>query len=189
MFEIVHVNSKNILERAITTLEDGGIIVYPTDTIYGFGCDAKNDKAIDRLNEIKGRSSPMSVLCPSLKKLSSWIRLSHDEKVLIGKRLNPQTTIIVPVKNEVVSNLVLGEKNTLGIRISNHPFCVSIARNYLNPITSTSVNRSGNKPFSDPEKIKSEFSNEIELCISDGILNRGGSKIYSYQNKAWTQIR
>ena len=189
MFEKILANSNDCLEKAITVLKNGGIIVYPTDTIYGFGCDAKDGEAIKRLNKIKGRSSPMSVLCPSLRRLPSWTTLNHDERVFVEKKLNPQTTIIVPVRDDVVSDLILGEETTLGIRISNHPFCVSIARSYSNPITTTSVNRSGNKPLSNPEEIESEFSNEIELCIDDGILDNEGSKIYKYQNKSWSLIR
>ena len=189
MFERVPKGKNNSLKKAISVLESGGIIVYPTETIYGFGCDAKNEIAIKRLNEIKGRSTPMSVLCPSPQKMSSWIDLPNHEKIIVENKLEPKTTIIVPVKSNIVSNLILGSRNTLGIRISNHSFCISIANGYQNPITTTSVNRSGQEPFSDPYKIELEFSNEIELCIDDGIVEGKGSKIYKYEDESWTQIR
>ena len=189
MFERVPKGKNNSVKKAISVLESGGIIVYPTETIYGFGCDAKNEIAIKRLNEIKGRSTPMSVLCPSPQRMSSWIDLPNHEKINIENKLEPKTTIIVPVKSNIVSNLILGNGNTLGIRISNHSFCISIANSYQNPITTTSVNRSGQEPFSDPYKIELEFSNEIELCIDDGIVEGKGSKIYKYEDESWTQIR
>ena len=189
MFERIQRGNSNSIKKATSILESGGIIAYPTDTIYGLGCDAKNEKAIKRLNEIKGRSAPMSVLCPSRQRMSSWIDLPNHEKVIVENKLEPKTTIIVPVKGNIVSNLILGNGNTLGIRISNHSFCISIANSYQNPITTTSVNRSGYEPFSDPYKIELEFSNEIELCIDDGIIEGKGSKIYKYKNESWAQIR
>ena len=189
MFERINKSNSNSIKKATSILESGGIIAYPTETIYGFGCDAKNEIAIKRLNEIKGRSTPMSVLCPSPQRMSSWIDLPNHEKIIVENKLEPKTTIIVPIKSNIVSNLILGSGNTLGIRISNHSFCISIANSYQNPITTTSVNRSGQEPFSDPYKIELEFSNEIELCIDDGIIEGKGSKIYKYKNESWIQIR
>ena len=189
MFERVKEDNSNSIKKATSVLESGGIIAYPTDTIYGFGCDARNEEAIKRLNKIKGRSAPMSVLCRSFQSISSWIDLPSHEKVIVEKQVKPKTTLIVPVKSNIVSNLILGNGNTLGIRISNHPFCISVAHNYPSPITTTSVNRSGNEPLSDPYKIELEFSNEIELCIDDGVIKGKGSKIYKYENQSWTPIR
>ena len=189
MFERIRVDNSDSIKKAISVLESGGIIAYPTDTIYGFGCDARNEEAIKRLNKIKGRSAPMSVLCPRFQKFLSWIDLPNHEKVIVEKQVKPRTTLIVPVKSNVVSKLILGNGNTLGIRISNHPFCISVAHNYPSPITTTSVNRSGYEPLSDPYKIELEFSNEIELCIDDGVIKGKGSKIYKYENQSWTQIR
>ena len=189
MFERIKENSSDSIKKATSVLRSGGIIAYPTDTIYGFGCDARNEKAIERLNNIKGRSAPMSVLCPSFQNVSSWIDLPSHEKANIEKQIKPKTTLIVPVKSNVVSNLILGNGNTLGIRISNHPFSISIAHNYHSPITTTSVNRSGYEPLSEPYKIEMEFSNEIELCIDAGVIKGQGSKIYKYENQSWTLIR
>ena len=189
MFERVKEDNTDSIKKAISALKSGGIIVYPTDTIYGFGCDAKNEKAIERLNNIKGRSAPMSVLSPSSQIVSSWIDLPNHEKAIVEKKIKPKTTLIVPVKNNIVSNLILGNGNTLGIRISNHPFCISVAHKYPSPITTTSVNRSGHEPLSDPYKIELEFSNEIELCVDDGVIKGQGSKIYKYENQSWAPIR
>ena len=75
MFERVKEDNSNSIKKATSVLESGGIIAYPTDTIYGFGCDARNEKAIERLNQIKGRTAPMSVLYPSFQNVSSWIDL------------------------------------------------------------------------------------------------------------------
>ena len=108
MFERVKEDNSNSIKKATSVLESGGIIAYPTDTIYGFGCDARNEKAIERLNKIKGRTAPMSVLCPSFQNVSSWIDLPSHEKAIVEKQIKPKTTLIVPVKGNIVSNLILG---------------------------------------------------------------------------------
>lgn len=189
MFERIPIHKNNLLKKTCSILEKGGIIAYPTDTIYGFGCDALNEDAIKRLNSIKQRSSPMSVLCQNIETMLSWVRLPNHQKINAKNKLQPGVTIIAPVKNNIVSKLVMGNKNTLGIRIPDQDFCIDLASKYSNPITTTSVNRSGNKPHSDPREIELEFSNEIDLCIDAGIIEGRGSKIYKYENSSWSIIR
>ena len=189
MFERISIHNKNVLKKTCSILKKGGIIAYPTDTIYGFGCDALNVNAIKRLNSIKQRITPMSVLCQNVETMLSWTTLPDHEKVNVEKKLKSEATIIVPVKSNIVSKLVMGNGETLGIRVPNHSFCIDLASQYINPITTTSVNRSGNKPHSDPREIELEFSNEIELCIDDGLIKGKSSKIYKYENKFWKVIR
>ena len=189
MFERISINNKNVLRKTCSILKKGGIIAYPTDTIYGFGCDALNVNAIKRLNSIKRRITPMSVLCQNVETMLSWVILPDDEKVSIENKLKSNATVIAPVKSNIVSKLVMGNGDTLGIRLPNHSFCIKLANQYFNPITTTSVNRSGNKPHSNPREIELEFSNEIELCIDDGVIKGKGSKIYKYENKSWKVIR
>ena len=189
MFERISIHNKNVLNKTCSILKKGGIIVYPTDTIYGFGCDALNVNAIKRLNSIKRRITPMSVLCQNVETMLSWVILPDDEKVSIENKLKSNATVIAPVKSNIVSKLVMGNGDTLGIRLPNHSFCIKLANQYFNPITTTSVNRSGNKPHSNPREIELEFSNEIELCIDDGVIKGKSSKIYKYENKSWKVIR
>ena len=88
MFERISINDQSAQRKAYKTLKKGGVIAYPTDTIYGFGCDASNDDAIQRLNLIKQRQGPMSVLCPNIETGLSWIDiLSNIKKNLLGSCL------------------------------------------------------------------------------------------------------
>ena len=189
MFERISINDQSAQRKACKTLKNGGIIAYPTDTIYGFGCDASNDDAIQRLNLIKQRQGPMSVLCPNIETGLSWMNLSNVEKENAKKKIGPKTTIIVPVIDDIVSKLIIGDKGSLGIRIPNHDFCINLAQNYSNPITTTSVNRSGQTPHTDPNEISKEFNNEIDLCIDDGIIKGKGSKIYQFKGNRWKVLR
>ncbi|MEC8914948.1 MAG: L-threonylcarbamoyladenylate synthase [Candidatus Neomarinimicrobiota bacterium] len=163
-------------------LSKGNVVVYPTDTLYGFGGDSANGDAIKKINQIKGRTAPLSVLAPDRSTALSWMKLTEDEKILVSKKLGGAATVIVPVFKNIVHSLITGEYNTLGIRIPYHPFCQQLARKFSGPITSTSVNRTGDPPMTDPNHIYSEFKHEVDLLIDDGIISGRGSAIYIYKH-------
>lgn len=189
MLHRLKVNDLNVLNKTLRVLEEGGIIVYPTDTIYGFGCDALNENAIKKLNLIKGRIQPMSVLCPNIKTGLSWLKLKNEEKIYAEAKLIRSHTIIAPVNKKIVSRLIMGNNNSLGIRIPNHKFCKSISNNYINPITTTSVNKTGEEPYTDPDEIEERFKGQLNLLIDDGIIAGKGSAIHHYKSKKWVKIR
>ncbi|MED5219556.1 MAG: L-threonylcarbamoyladenylate synthase [Candidatus Neomarinimicrobiota bacterium] len=163
-------------------LSKGNVVVYPTDTLYGFGGDAVNGDAIKKINQIKGRTAPLSVLAPDRSTALSWMKLTEDEKILVSKKLGGAATIIVPVFKDIVHSSITGEYNTLGIRIPYHSFCQQLARKFGGPITTTSVNRTGDPPMTDPNHIYSEFKHEVDLLIDDGIISGRGSAIYIYKH-------
>ena len=100
-------------------------------------------------------------------------------KITVFKSSN---TVIVPIKKNIVSNLIVGKNNSLGIRIPKHKFCKKLTEYYPNPITTTSVNRTGEKPFTNPELIFKYFQNEINLIVEDGILDNKASKIFIFDS-------
>ena len=174
---------------ACDILKNGGIIVYPTDTIYGFGCDARNNKAILNLNQIKRRSGPMSVLIDSIKKSKNWMKINARLKQEAEYKLKKGGTIIVPIRENIVSNLITGRPLTLGMRVAKNTFCKNLLKAYGNPITSTSVNRSGSIPHFDPDEIENEFQNEINMLIDNGRIIGTASKILKLKNNRWAVIR
>ena len=113
----------------------------------------------------------------------------NNYKNNILKKLSISDTVIIPIKKNIVSNLILGKNNSLGVRIPNHKFCAKLTKQYPNPITTTSVNRTGKKPFTNPSLIKKHFINEIEIIIEDGIINKKGSKIYIFKENKFILIR
>ncbi|MBL7013216.1 MAG: L-threonylcarbamoyladenylate synthase [Candidatus Marinimicrobia bacterium] len=169
------------IKKTLSVLGDGGVIVYPTDTIYGFGGDATSETVIKNINLIKGRSSPMSVLAPSVKVALTWLNIPNEELPSISNVLGGKTTVIVPIHKNIVHESILGPGRTLGIRIPDHPYCKAISKEFSNPIITTSVNRSGEVPISQPADVVSHFGQEIDLFINDGILSGSASKIYIYQ--------
>jgi tRNA threonylcarbamoyl adenosine modification protein (Sua5/YciO/YrdC/YwlC family) len=189
VIKIIYWENKTAVELACSVLKNGGVIVYPTDTLYGFGCDAKNESAIEKINAIKSRKAPMSVLAPNREIAAKWMNISQNDKNIVLEKLGGSTTIIVPVNDGITSPSITGDKQTLGVRIPDHKFCQKLSEAYPNPITTTSVNRTRQEPLTNPEKILSEFSREIDLIIDDGIIESSGSTIYNFQDRKLKIIR
>ena len=191
VMETIVLNWKNrkAIKQAKQTILEGGLLVYPTDTIYGFGVDATNIDSINRLNSLKNREGPISVIAPDNKTVSTWINIPNNEKELVTNKLKPYKTIIYPVHENIVNNLILGPDKTLGVRIPGHPFCKSLSEECKVPITTTSVNRSGESPKKNVGEILDTFQSSIDLIIEDGELSGSSSSIYLYQSKAMKKIR
>lgn len=179
MIKRIKIDHTKVIEYAVNILKDGGVIVYPTDTLYGFGADATNDKAIDKINRIKGRSEPMSVMAVNINMAIVWMDIDNEQIDTVKPYLGGSQTLIIPVKDNIVSSKILGEHNTLGIRIPDNHFCNELSFKFGKPIISTSVNRTNEQPMNNPIKIESEFSSEIDLLIDAGTLPESkGSTIY-----------
>ena len=181
--------SQKALKRASEVLLNGGIIIYPTDTLYGFGCDAKNEEAINKINLLKNRISPMSVIAPSKKTVYSWLNIKESYKEEALSFIDGGRTIIAPVNDNIVSKNICGNNNSLGIRIPDHPFCTLLSNNFSNPITTTSVNRTKMPAMTDLTEIIKEFYRDVDLIIEDGNLKRKGSEIRMLKNGIWVRIR
>tara|TARA_B110000438_G_scaffold24066_1_gene22257 strand:- start:3087 stop:3674 length:588 start_codon:yes stop_codon:yes gene_type:complete len=186
----VLISSKNALQAAGNVILFGGVIVYPTDTLYGFGVDARNEAALKRLNTIKGRTGPMSVIAPDVNTVLSWTNISYQDWELVKKFLRGPTTIILPVKEGIVHPSILGKDGTLGIRIPSHSFGPDLARKLSFPITTTSVNKKNQNPLNNSNDIINEFDGQLDLLIDDGKLpDSKGSTIYKLNKSKLIVIR
>ena len=170
-------------------MHKGGIIAYPTDTIYGFGCDSTNDAAIKKLNKLKNRSGPMSVIAPDRKTAIDWMSIEKNQESKVRSKLVNGNTVIVAAKKNVCSNLIMGNGRTLGIRVPKHDFCRELSILFPNPITSTSANFNRKNPHTSAEDISSDFEDSIDLIIDGGFINGSGSKIFLLDNDVWKQLR
>ena len=185
----IFINDVNAIDQAITSLKNKEIIVYPTDTIYGIGTDANNDRGIKKINNLKKRTGPMTIIAHKLEDISSNILINPilEEKML--KIINNGDTCIVPYTENFISKLIV-DQGKIGFRIPQHAFLNMLLSNYNNLITSTSVNISGTPPLNDPDLIEKEFGNEIDLLLDAGTLqNNNPSKIYIFEHNTISQIR
>ncbi|MCX6765533.1 MAG: L-threonylcarbamoyladenylate synthase [Candidatus Moranbacteria bacterium] len=160
------------ISEAVQYLKEGKIIIYPTDTIYGMGCDAFCERAIDKIFSIKGRENmkPLSILVKDIEEIRKYSFVdSKREKIISALLPGPFTLILPEAKN--IPKLVTGGKNAIGVRIPDNPITKKLLKSFERPIVSTSVNISGREPLSDPFKIVEEF--KIKKIRPDLILDCG----------------
>ncbi|HHM24456.1 MAG TPA: threonylcarbamoyl-AMP synthase [Bacteroidetes bacterium] len=160
------------IRRAVEVLERGGIIVYPTDTVYGIGCDIFNKKAIDRIYQIKGKSKkqPLSFIVPNLKDISKYAYVSDPAYRLMRRILPGPYTVVLPATRMVPKKIAPVNKRTVGIRIPDNKVCMMLLEAYPNPIISTSANLSGSEILNDPEVIAKELGHLVDLILDAGML-------------------
>jgi tRNA threonylcarbamoyl adenosine modification protein (Sua5/YciO/YrdC/YwlC family) len=158
--EILTIYSENIdpraMDKIITCLQDGGVIIYPTDTVYAMGCDFKNAKAIEKLCKIKGinpKKANFAFICEDLSHISEYARVSNPVFRLIKKALPGPFTFIFEATNDV-PKLLQTSKKEVGIRVPEHEIPIEIVSKLGNPILTTSIK--------DDEDIFNEYPNEIE---------------------------
>ena len=132
------------INQALETLKSGGLILYPTDTIWGIGCDATNAEAVEKVFELKGRSKDKSMilLLHNDNQLAGYVKDIPDVAYeLIEVTDRPLTVIYSKAKN--LAPNVIAENGSVGIRIVKHPFCEQLLQRFRRPIVSTSANLSG----------------------------------------------
>lgn len=154
------------LSLAEETITSGGTILYPTDTIWGFGCDATNAKAVRRIYAIKKRSDSKSmlVLVSGLEMLEKYVESIPDQALEIISSAVKPTTIIYPGARNLASNL-LAEDGSVGIRITSDEFCNKLLAKTGLPIVSTSANISGNPAPSSFKTIESGLLQKVDHVV------------------------
>ena len=159
------------ISKAVEVLKKGGIIIYPTDTVYGIGCDIFNKSALDRVRAIKNDPDIklLSFICPSFKNISSYAKVSDYAYRKMKYLLPGPYTFILPAAKQVPKKLWT-KRNTVGIRIPDHIVALKIVEELGNPIVSTSVTDRKGSVLIDPIEIRSIFSNQVELMLASGNL-------------------
>jgi tRNA threonylcarbamoyl adenosine modification protein (Sua5/YciO/YrdC/YwlC family) len=164
-------NPKEIA-KVIKTLKDGGLIIYPTDTVYGLGCDITNTKALERIAKIKGiklEKANFSFVCHDLSNLSDYVRQIDTATFKILKRALPGPyTFILPGNNNLPKEFK--KKKTVGIRVPDNAITLEIVRQLGNPIVSTSIHDDDEvlEYSTDPELIFEKWQNLVDLVIDGG---------------------
>jgi tRNA threonylcarbamoyl adenosine modification protein (Sua5/YciO/YrdC/YwlC family) len=160
------------VRRAVDILESGGVIAYPTDTVYGLGCDLTNKHAIDRLYEIKRmeRSHPLAFVCPDLGDIARYAIVDNQVYRVLRRFLPGPYTFILAATREV-PKLVQMKRKTVGIRVPACEATRALARELGRPIISSTAVLPGGEPFVDPHEIDDAFHG-LALVLDAGA---GGS--------------
>ncbi|MFC1613131.1 L-threonylcarbamoyladenylate synthase [Patescibacteria group bacterium] len=167
--------NKKIIDVAVKILKNGGVIIYPTDTAYGMGCDACNQKAVEKIFKIKGRkkSKSLPVIVSSLKMAEKIFILNEKEKELAVKYLG-KLSLVLKVKNDDIAKGIVANDMTVAVRVPNLSLAKSICAKLGSPIVSTSANFSGSGACYSVNEIKNSFKNSDNLEKSVDLIIDGG---------------
>mgnify|MGYP001608971086 CR=1 FL=1 len=172
--KIIKINPKNpqqeVIDDAVDVLKNGGVVVYPTDTCYGFGADMTNIFAIEKIYRIKGRKyrKPLSMIVKNIQQIEKYALIEAQQKTILGNNLpGPFTFILLNINYRSI------KQSSLGIRIPNYPVTQAIADKFHRPYATTSANKSGEEPcYSVSCILKQLAKNKYmpDLILDAGIL-------------------
>lgn len=177
--------NEDILNEIVDVLNNDGLIIFPTDTVYGIACNSFSENAIRKLYLAKNRSfdKPIGVLTDCISKINLVCdNLNHVEKELIDKYFPGNLTIVVN-KNDGISNLLTAGKNTIGVRIPDNEVALAILEKYPYPLATTSVNLAGKKDGTKIDDFIDEFKNKVSIIIDGGVTNEIPSTIVRVENE------
>jgi tRNA threonylcarbamoyl adenosine modification protein (Sua5/YciO/YrdC/YwlC family) len=160
------------IKKVVEVLKSGGLVIYPTDTVYGLGCDITNTKALERISKIKGvklEKANFSFICSDLSHISDYIKQIDTATFKILKRALPGPyTFILPGNNNLPKEFK--KKTSVGIRVPDNAIALEIVRQLGNPIVSTSIHDEDEvlEYSTDPELIFEKWQNLVDLVIDGG---------------------
>lgn len=173
-------NAKEIA-KVVKVLKAGGLVIYPTDTVYGLGCDIMNSKALEKIAKIKGikiEKAKLSFICNDLSHLSDYVKQIDSPTFKILKRALPGPyTFILPGSNNLPK--IFKKKKTVGIRIPDNNIIRTLVKELGNPIVSTSIRDDDDilEYTTDPELIFEKWNNSVDVIIDGGYGGNEGSTI------------
>lgn len=181
------------IKKVVEVLKRGGLIIYPTDTVYGLGCDITNTKALEKIARIKGvklEKANFSFICHDLSNLSDYVKQIDTSTFKVLKRALPGPyTFILPGAKTLPS--VFKKKKTVGIRVPNNNIALEIVKQLGNPIISTSIRDDDDviEYTTDPELILEKWENLVDLVIDGGYGDNVASTIIDLSENVPTVIR
>jgi tRNA threonylcarbamoyl adenosine modification protein (Sua5/YciO/YrdC/YwlC family) len=178
---LLHLNEKNInsssIHQIVQCLRNGGIIIYPTDTVYALGGDITSPRAIERISKLKNikpEKASFSFVCSDLSHLSEFTKPIPNQVFRIMKKALPGPYTFILEANSNVPKLLKQNRKTVGIRVPDNAICREIVRALGNPVISTSLHDTSDdilEYFSDPEVIHRQYEDAVDMVIDGGFGN------------------
>ncbi|HCX99131.1 MAG TPA: threonylcarbamoyl-AMP synthase [Bacteroidales bacterium] len=169
------------LERVVEILRDGGVIIYPTDTVYGIGCDITKPRAVERIIQIKGmkpKEAKFSFICSDLSHIADFARVGNSTFKLLKRNLPGPFTFIIPGLNKV-PDYFISKRKTVGIRIPNNPIPLELVNLLGNPLLTTSLKDDDDviEYTTDPELIYEKYADIVDVVIDGGYGDNSPSTV------------
>ena len=170
------------IQQAVKILEKGGIIIYPTDTVYGIGCDIFNQKAVDKICKLRGLNpvkARLSFICKDIGQIAEYAKQIDNEAFRLIKKNTPGPFTFVLNSNNDVPKMFKNKKRTIGVRIPDNNIVLELVEALGRPILTTSLKNDDEilEYFTDPIDIDEDFKNQVDLVIDGGIGKNVASTI------------
>jgi tRNA threonylcarbamoyl adenosine modification protein (Sua5/YciO/YrdC/YwlC family) len=196
MFLRINPNKPNYDEiaKVVKCLRDGGVVIYPTDTVYGIGCDINKQRAVERVCKIKGidpEKANFSFICSDLSHLSDFTKPINTATYKVMKKALPGPFTFILEANNNVPKIFRSKKKTVGIRIPDNIICLEIVKQLGNPIMTTSVHDDDEivEYTTDPELIYEKYKDQVDIVIAGGYGNNQASTIVECTNGDFAILR
>jgi tRNA threonylcarbamoyl adenosine modification protein (Sua5/YciO/YrdC/YwlC family) len=169
-----------LIRKVVDILEASGIVVYPTDTYYGIGCDLMSPKAIERIYQLKRRdkSKPFSFICSDLTNISQYAKVSNYAYRTM-KRLLPGPYTFILEGSKLVPKIMLTKRKTAGIRVPDNAICLALVRELGHPIITTSATTAEGEGFHDASLIHDHFGKQVDAVIDGSPVSGEPSSVVS----------
>ena len=181
-----------LVKQVAECLKDGGVIIYPTDTIYGLGCDINQHKAVERICKIKNvdpQKAQLTFICRDLSHLSDYTKTIDTPLYRMLKSYLPGPyTFILPASKQV-PKILQSKKSTIGLRVPDNIICQYILDELGNPILSASLPGDMVEEYTDPEVMEENFGDKVDFVIDGGIGSMIPSTVVDCTTAEWTIIR
>ncbi len=162
-----------LITKAVGILRAGGIVIYPTDTVYGIGCSIEDKSAIERIYLIKRqrKDKPYSFVCSDLTHISEYAHVGNAAfKVMKHLIPGPYTFVLPAAKMKQLPRILVSKRKTVGIRVPDSPITLALVKELGHPILSTSVSFEDGSLMNDPDAIGQKFNNQVDAIIDAGAL-------------------
>jgi tRNA threonylcarbamoyl adenosine modification protein (Sua5/YciO/YrdC/YwlC family) len=190
IFEINSVNPQlRLIKRATDILENDGVIIYPTDTIYGLGSSLFSRIGLERIRLLKGKNNkhPLSFICKDLKDISQYAHVSDAAYKLMRKLLPGPYTFVLPA-TKLVPKTLQSRQKTVGIRVPDNLICQELLKDFGKPILSTSVSDERGV-FNNPKEIEVKFGKHVDMILDGGILVSEPSTVIDFTSEEAVVLR
>ena len=190
----IHPNNPQprLIKQVVECLKSGGIIAYPTDTIYGLGCDIFQHRAIERISKIKNidpQKAQLSFICQDLSHLSDYTKSIDTPLYRMLKTYLPGPYTFILPASKLVPKMLQSKKSTIGLRVPDNTICQHILKELDNPILSASLPGDMVEEYTDPEIIHEKFEHLVDIVIDGGIGGMVPSTIVDCTTDDWTVTR
>jgi len=193
MIFVIHEENpqERLIKKTCEILEQGGVIIYPTDTVYAYGCDIKDKRAVETIYRIKNisRKKPLSFIFPDISSVNEYVRNISDTAFKVMKKAFPGPYTFIFNASKLVPRMVMTNQKTIGVRIPDNNIALELVKRLGRPILSASVESAEGEYIIDPRNLEKVYRNEVDLVIDAGPRVSEPSTVVDFTSGSYEIIR